>query len=44
MSTPLRALILEDSEMDCALLVRELENDGFSVVHKRVENAPGLRK
>lgn len=44
MSTPLRALILEDLEMDCALLVRELENEGFSVVHKRVENAPDLRK
>jgi two-component system cell cycle sensor histidine kinase/response regulator CckA len=44
MSTPLRALILEDSEMDCALLVRELENDGFSVLHKRLENAPDLRK
>ena len=44
MSTPLRALILEDLEMDCALLVRELENDGFSVEHKRVENGPDLRK
>lgn len=44
MSTPLRALILEDLEMDCALLVRELENDGFSVTHKRVENGPDLRK
>jgi two-component system cell cycle sensor histidine kinase/response regulator CckA len=44
MLTPLRALILEDSETDCALLVRELENDGFSVQHKRVENAPDLRK
>jgi two-component system cell cycle sensor histidine kinase/response regulator CckA len=44
MSTPLRALILEDLETDCALLVRELENDGFSVTHKRVENAPDLRK
>ena len=44
MLTPLRALILEDSEMDCALLVRELENGGFSVLHKRVENAPDLRK
>jgi len=44
MSTPLRALILEDSEMDCVLLVRELENHGFSVLHKRIENAPDLRK
>ncbi|HLW99120.1 MAG TPA: response regulator [Candidatus Acidoferrales bacterium] len=44
MATPLRALMVEDSEADCALLVRELQSDGFSVSHKRVETAANLKE
>lgn len=43
MATTLRALMVEDSESDCALLVRELESEGFSVSHKRVDTASALK-
>ncbi len=32
MNKPLRVLILEDSEGDAGLMVRELENAGFRVI------------
>jgi two-component system cell cycle sensor histidine kinase/response regulator CckA len=38
METTLRALILEDSETDCALLVRALRQGGYAVSHKRVDS------
>ncbi len=41
---PLRALIVEDSEDDCALLVRTLRQGGFDVHHKRVDSADTLLK
>ena len=42
MSVPLRALIVEDSEDDCTLLVRILRQGGFDVQHKRVDSAATL--
>jgi two-component system cell cycle sensor histidine kinase/response regulator CckA len=36
---PLRALLVEDSEDDAALVVRQLERGGFAVVTRRVESA-----
>lgn len=44
MSIPLRALIVEDSGDDCALLVRTLCLGGFDVHHKRVDSADSLLK
>jgi len=43
MPTPLRALIVEDSEEDCALLLRTLQHGGYRVAHQRVDTADGLR-
>jgi two-component system cell cycle sensor histidine kinase/response regulator CckA len=41
-ATALRALIVEDSEDDCALLVRTLAQGGYDVRHKRVDSAKDL--
>lgn len=38
MSVPLRALVVEDSEDDTALLVRELRRGGFEVTFERVDS------
>ena len=40
MTTPLRVLIIEDSEDDTALLVRELRRGGYDVTFERVDS-PG---
>jgi diguanylate cyclase (GGDEF)-like protein/PAS domain S-box-containing protein len=40
--TPLRALILEDSEVDTALLVRALRDGGYLPAWERVETAAAL--
>lgn len=40
---PLNALIVEDSEDDAALVVRELRNAGFEVFGERVETAADMR-
>ena len=37
MSIPLNALIVEDSADDAALLVRELQKNGFDLKWKRIE-------
>lgn len=42
MKTPLRALVVEDSEDDVALIVWELSRGGFAVTHRRVETASEL--
>src|SRR2546423_8359751 len=42
MSTPLRILLIEDSQDDAVLLVRELTRAGFAPVFKRVETAADL--
>jgi signal transduction histidine kinase len=39
---PLRVLILEDSEADAALLLRELRKGGFTPLFERVESAAGM--
>jgi two-component system cell cycle sensor histidine kinase/response regulator CckA len=43
MRTPLNALIVEDSEDDAALLVKELQKSGFDLKWKRVETEADYR-
>ena len=43
MATSLRALIIEDSENDCLLLLSTLQRGGYVVDHKRVDTAIGLK-
>ena len=43
MSTPLRVLIVEDSEEDTLLIVRELKRGGFDPIHERVETAESMK-
>ena len=43
MSKPLRVLIIEDSENDTLLIVRELEKGGFKPEYRRVETAEGMK-
>src|SRR5580700_12854 len=43
MDSPLRVLIVEDSEDDTDLLVQELESGGLDVAHRRVDSAPAMR-
>jgi len=42
MATPLRALIVEDSDNDCRLLLSVLQRGGYDVTHKRVCNGAAL--
>ena len=42
MATPLRALLVEDSEDDALLLVRELKRGGYEIDHLRVDSAAAL--
>jgi len=43
MSTPLRVLLVEDSEDDAELLLRELRKGGYQPEHRRVENDGDLQ-
>ena len=43
MSKPLRVLIVEDSEDDTELLLRELHRGGYQVESRRVETAQTMR-
>lgn len=43
MGKPLHALLVEDSEDDALLLVRELRRGGFDPVDERVDNARAMR-
>jgi PAS domain S-box-containing protein len=43
MSKPLRVLIVEDSEDDMNLLLRELRRSGYDVTFERVETADAMR-
>ena len=43
MKIPLKVLIIEDSEDDTLLLLRELEKNGYVPVSQRVETAEALR-
>jgi len=42
MAIPLRLLLVEDSEDDAALLLRELARGGYEVTHKRVDTSAGM--
>lgn len=42
--TPLRVLLVEDSEDDEAVVLYSLERAGYSVVHERVDTAAGLSR
>jgi two-component system cell cycle sensor histidine kinase/response regulator CckA len=42
MGTPVRLLLVEDSENDAFLLVRELTRAGYDVAHERVDTAPAF--
>ena len=42
MKTPLRLLIVEDSEDDVLLLVRQLKRGGYDVTFERIENAAAM--
>ncbi len=42
MSKPLRVLIVEDSEDDTQLVVRDLRRAGYDVTHQRVETAEAM--
>ena len=42
MDKRLRVLLVEDSEEDCRLILRELERGGFFVVHRMVDTAARL--
>jgi two-component system cell cycle sensor histidine kinase/response regulator CckA len=43
LSKPLRVLIVEDSEDDTLLLIRQLRKDGYDPVFERVDNAAAMR-
>ena len=42
MSESLRVLVVEDSEDDAALLLRELKRGGYDVFHQRVDTAAAM--
>ncbi len=44
MKRQLRVLLVEDSQDDMLLLLRELKNGGFETIHERVETAGAMRK
>lgn len=44
MDEPLRALLIEDSEIDAELLLLELKRIGYRVVHERVQTAGALQR
>ena len=42
-ATQLRVLVVEDSEADAVLIVRELKRAGYEVAWERVQTAEGMR-
>lgn len=44
MSKPLHILIVEDSEDDCLLLVRELQKGGYAPVFERVDTSEAMQR
>ena len=44
MGEPLKVLLVEDSESDGELIVRQLRLSGYDVVHERVQDASELRR
>lgn len=43
MNQPLRVLIIEDSENDAILLLRELKRSGYAPIHEQVDTATDMR-
>jgi hypothetical protein len=43
MKPPLRVLMIEDSEDDAALVLRELRRGGYDVSHERIDTLAGAR-
>jgi two-component system cell cycle sensor histidine kinase/response regulator CckA len=43
MATPLRVLIVEDSEIDAELLIGVLERAGYDLTHQRVQTAAAMK-
>src|SRR5213594_2135510 len=43
MTTPLRVLIVEDSDRDAEVLVHELRRSGYDVMFQRVQTADAMR-
>ena len=43
MGTPLRVLIVEDSEDDVLLIVRELQRSGYDPIYRQVQTAEAMR-
>jgi PAS domain S-box-containing protein len=43
MAKPLNTLIVEDSEDDCLLVLRELRRGGYDPVHERIETPDAMR-
>jgi sigma-B regulation protein RsbU (phosphoserine phosphatase) len=41
---PLRVLIVEDSEEDCLLVLRELERGGYEPFHERVDTPEEMQR
>mgnify|MGYP001254045630 CR=1 FL=1 len=44
MGTPLRVLIIEDSEIDALMLLLELKQGGYEPVHERAETIGAVRR
>src|SRR5512135_1539365 len=42
--TPLRVLIVEDSEEDADLIVLELKRGGYEPIYRRVDNGDGMER
>lgn len=42
MKTPLRVLVVEDSEFDAKMLIRLLDRGGYATTHERVETADAM--
>lgn len=42
MGTPVRLLVIDDSEEDAELIVRELTRQGFDISHERVDTEGAL--
>ena len=43
MGTPLRVLLVEDSDDDARLLVRQLGSSGYDVTHRRVDTPDAMQ-
>jgi PAS domain S-box-containing protein len=43
MNTPLRVLLVEDSESDAGLISRRLQQEGYDLVYERVDTADAMR-